>query len=324
MAQRIWNPRRNSLLSENDNVYVFHSMMQKIAEEMHQTTGSAYVFKKVPGQPANILDFCTMPSGFLTAALKINVGAKATAFSMPFEKAAPKIWIPEGADVAVKHVDIAMLAADMGCTDIVSDVTEPEPEPEAERERYVMERQLADDDKFGLIFCDGHVIHDAEERLVYRTWWRKQQRISTSHLALGLEHLVPGGTLIMLLTKPEGWGTAGLISFFSKISHVRLFKARCYVAERPSFYLIATNVQSQSPLAMGLMERCKTQWRTAALGSDDECKTAFGRYDGTEEARLVEDFGPELVVLGRDVWSTQARALTMARLALQGQGQGQG
>lgn len=87
-----------------------------------------------------------------------------------------------------------MLAADMGVTDI------PEKHPDA---RKFLPCQMRETQLFDLVLCDGHVLRThAPTRASYRET-REPARLKTTQLALGLEHIKPGGTMIVLFHKVE-------------------------------------------------------------------------------------------------------------------------
>lgn len=75
--------------------------------------------------------------------------------------------------------------------------------------------------------------------------------------------------------------------------------------------MVATNVESQHPEAVEAVKRLKESWRIATFGSDEEYgKMALDKDPSVE--KLVEDFGPELMKLGKAIWKRQANALAKA------------
>ncbi|KAM0248136.1 hypothetical protein ACHAQJ_009581 [Trichoderma viride] len=285
----------------------FYNMMKGIANEMNQATGALRVRVKGPGK-AQILDFCTAPGGFLESAIKMNSGARATAFSLPPTQGGHEVIMPLGSNVTFKYADVTMFAGDLGYTDMV-----PEENPEAES--FVLGRSISPEQRFHLVFCDGQVLR-THVRAAYRERW-ESRRLTATQLAIGLEHVSPGGTMVVLLHKLDATDTASLVYTFSRFSSIKLFKPSRAHAKRSSFYMIATNIQNDSPHAREAIEDWKLMWRIMTFGSDEERqKAAEGHMD---EQQLVEQFGPDLVRLGKGIWEIQAGALEKAPFMQAGQ-----
>ncbi|RFU79601.1 methyltransferase family like protein [Trichoderma arundinaceum] len=274
-------------------------MMKGIATEMNQATGALRVQVKSPGK-AQILDFCAAPGGFLESAMRMNFGSKAMGFSLPPTQGGHEVIMPLSPSVTFKYADITMFAGDMGCTDI--------PRDNSEAEDFVLERSIGPERLFNLIFCDGQVLR-THVRAAYREQW-EARRLTATQLAIGLEHVSPGGTMVVLLHKLDAVDTASLVYTFSRFSSIQLFKPSRAHAKRSSFYMVATNIRSGSPHAKEAVEAWKLMWKVMTFASDEERqKISQGHMD---EQALVEQFGPDLVRLGRGIWETQARALEKA------------
>ena len=114
--------------------------------------------------------------------------------------------------------------------------------------------------------------------------------------------------MVVLLHKVETWDTVSVLYPFSKFSKIQLFKPPFYHASRSSFYMVATNIQSKHLDAIALVEDRKRLWEVATFGTDDEYDRAL--HESESKARAVlDEFGPRLIELGRDIWVTQARGL---------------
>lgn len=137
---------------------------------------------------------------------------------------------------------------------------------------------------------------------------REASRLVFIQLALGLEHLRPGGTMIVLLHKVESWNTVTLLRRFSQFSSVRVFKPKAGHAKRSSFYMIVTNTQSQHGNAIPAAPRWKAIWKAANFGSDEEYQAILDGNEPTVEEMLCE-FGAGLAERGREAWKVQADAL---------------
>ncbi|KAL6897677.1 hypothetical protein GGI43DRAFT_424025 [Trichoderma evansii] len=292
---------------DGKTITFFYKMMKGIAKEMNSTTGGALrVHARRPDKP-QILDFCTAPGGFLESAIKINFGARATAFSLPPTQGGHEIIMPLDSSVAFKYADVTMFAGDMGYTDV------PAENPDAEN--FVLERSVRPEQRFHLVFCDGQVLR-THVRAAYRERW-EARRLTATQLAIGLEHVSPGGTMVVLLHKLDAPDTASLLYTFSKFSTIQLFKPKKAHAKRSSFYMVARDIHNDLPQAREAIEAWKLMWKILTFAPDeDRWKAADGHMD---EQLLVEQFGPALVRLGKSIWEIQAEALEKAPFMQAGQ-----
>jgi len=278
---------------------IFYEMMKEIGQEMHRSTCALAISKMAPNSPT-ILDMCMAPGGFLVTTLNINPGARALGFSLPVSKGGHKALLPRDPNVTLKFLDITMLAADMGVKDI------PAEHPEA---KNLLSQQLNPGQLFDLVLCDGQVLR-THVRAAYRQM-REARRLTVTQLAIGLEHVKIGGTMVVLLHKVEATDTVSLLYRFSKFSSVMLFKPTRHHAKRSSFYMIATNIQSQHCEAVLAVERWKREWKVATFGTDVEYEEEL-RAACLNAEEVLGEFGIELVRLGREIWEIQARALEKA------------
>lgn len=278
----------------------FYNMMKQIGAEMQSSTGAFTIFDTGFWQPS-ILDFCMAPGGFVATALNVNPEAQATGFSLPPASGGHEILLPSEPNLTINLLDVTMLAADMDVTDI------PPDHPEASK--FVKSSRFAPNQLFDLVICDGHVLR-THQRLEYRERL-EPSRLTTSQLALGLGRLRPGGTMIVLLHRLGAWHNVSLMYRFSKFARVRLFKPKNWHAKRGSFYMIATDIKSRGREAASAVEAWKKEWKTATFGTYEEYCNAVAAEDLDVEKVLAE-FGPKLVELGRNVWKIQADALAKA------------
>jgi 23S rRNA U2552 (ribose-2'-O)-methylase RlmE/FtsJ len=278
---------------------IFYKMMKDIGQEMHQLTCALAISKIAPNSPT-ILDMCMAPGGFLATALSINPGAHALGFSLPVSKGGHKALLPTDSNVTLKFLDITMLATDMGVTDI------PAEHPDA---KNMLPQHFDPGQLFDLVLCDGQVLR-THVRAPYRER-REARRLAVTQLAVGLEHLKIGGTMVVLLHKIEAADTVSLLYTFNKFSSVMLFKPTKHHAKRSSFYMIATDIQSQHFEAIQAVETWKRQWTVATFRTDEEYEEEL-RAMCLNAEEVLDEFGTELVRLGREVWGIQARALKKA------------
>lgn len=272
-------------------------MMKEIGEEMHQST-LALAIPDTAG--STILDMCMAPGGFLAKALEKNPEACALGLSLPISDGGHRVLLPNAPNWTLDFLDITMLSADMGVTEI------PVEHPDASN---MLPQRFDSFQLFDLILCDGQVLR-THIRAAYREM-KEARRLLTTQLAIGLEHVKVGGTMIVLLHKVESMNNVSLLYTFSKFSSVKLFKPTKHHAKRSSFYMIATNIQSQHCEAALAVEEWKRQWRIATFGSDSEYEEAFGTACLNVE-KVLGEFGGDLVRLGRGVWRTQSNALRKA------------
>ena len=140
------------------------------------------------------------PGGFPDVALKSHPRSRALDFRLRIHKGGHKVLLPECKDVTLRFLDVTMLAADMGEANI------PKEHPDAGN---FFPQQFSPWESFDLVICDGRVLR-TYVRPPYRER-REARRLAVSQLALGLEHVKPGGTMIMLLHRLELWYTVSLV-----------------------------------------------------------------------------------------------------------------
>ncbi|KAK2005262.1 hypothetical protein LZ32DRAFT_546434, partial [Colletotrichum eremochloae] len=278
---------------------IFYTMMQKIGLEIHRNTNAFRIQKDGLSQP-KVLDMCMAPGGYLETALKVNPKARVVGFSLPVESGGHRVLLPRKYGLEPRFLDITMLAEDMGVTDV------PVEHPEHAK---FLPRQLNSEDLFDLVLCDGQVLR-THSRADYREK-REARRLTLTQLALGLEHTSPGGTMVVLLHRLEAWDTVLLLYTFRSFATVTLFKSTTSHAKRSSFYMVARNIQSQQAEARHAIERWKAIWKAATLKNNEEYWTALRQGEPSVE-KVLDEFGPELVEMGKGIWATQAKALAEA------------
>lgn len=273
--------------------------MQKIGQELHDSTG-AFTIGSSQGNPPNFLDLCMAPGGFLGIAMQLNPHSTATAYSLPVVIGGHKILLPTNSNVKIRLLDVTLLAADLGVEEI--------PKDHPDRGNF-LPREFSNGRVFDAVICDGQVLR-THTRASYREN-REARRLTVTQLALGLEHIKSGGTMIVLLHKVEAMDTIELLYRFNRFSVVKLFKSSKSHAKRSSFYMVATDIQTgHSEVAMAISQ-WKRMWEVATFGSGDEYESQL-RENSSRAQDVLDDFGPELVRMGKKIWDTQARALFKA------------
>ncbi|OQE32774.1 hypothetical protein PENFLA_c001G06378 [Penicillium flavigenum] len=296
------NALRNADESDENTAAYFHNFMSTTAREFDKAT-NAFQVQRVDSTPPAILDMCMTPGALLEIALKRNPGARALAFSLPVSCGGYKTSLASNLNTKRVFLDLTMLAADMGVDQI--------PEGHEDTENF-LPQQLEEGRLFDLVICDGQVLRQHSSAPYGGS--RGARRVAITQLALGLQHLRPGGTMIVLLHRPEAWNTVNLIWKFHKVSSVRLFKPKSCYTKRTTFYMVATNVESQRPEAIEAVKLWKRIWRMATFGSDEEYGKVLWDEEPSVEA-LLENFGPELVKLGKAIWKTEADSLAKVPFA---------
>jgi hypothetical protein len=130
-------------------------------------------------------------------------------------------------------------------------------------------------------------------------------------LVLGLEHVIAGSTMIVLLHKPEEMNTAKILQSFSHFSSVKLLKPVQSHAKQSSFYMIASNLQPNHLKAVEAVESWKHAWKVATFGTDEDRANEAHR-ECSAAVQLLNDFSPDLIRMGQRIWDIQARALAKA------------
>ncbi|KAK0932462.1 hypothetical protein LTR29_015975 [Friedmanniomyces endolithicus] len=280
---------------------IFYEMMKNISHDMHKATGVFDILTTSTDNP-KILDFCVAPGGYLETSMWHDPRAQATAFSLGTDQGGHEILMPPNPRIAVKFMDITMLAADMGVDTI------PAGHPDFAN---FLPRELAPNQFFDLVICDGQVLRtNVHARAEYRES-REATRLTLTQLALGLDHLTPGGTMVVLLHHMETWGTLCLMRKMHQFASVQLFKhPKCH-AKRSAFYMIATKVNARCPQATEAIEEWKGIWKVATFGSEEAYRDVMHASDA-EVHSLLKNFGPRLVEIARPIWVIQAKALEKA------------
>lgn len=248
------------------------------------------------------------PGGFLKAAMERDPEIQVTAFTLPDTVGGHEILLDAHLreKINLRMLDVTMLSEDMG----VSPTNISYHYAQHIDRRNFLPQQLPHDLKVDLVLCDGQVLR-THSRAAYREPVEATRLISVQ-LALGLEHLRPGGTMLIMQHRFELWDSLTLLHTLSKFSDdVRVHKPSKAHSKRSSYYVVAKNVQSQSLAAKEAIGRWKNTWRIATFGTPEEIRKV--RTPSVEKVdELLEEFGTTLVRLGVPVWRTQAEALSKA------------
>lgn len=275
--------------------------MRQIGDEIQDVTGAL----SLPQSHKEVLDICMAPGGYSASALKYSPHARISGITLPDSLGGHPLLIKDSR-VDVQHMDITMLAAEYGVSDI------PEDHPDVSN--FSPDRPWAKK-SFDLVFCDGQVLRTHTPHVASYRKQREASRLSCSQLILAMQRIKPGGTFIMLLHKVEMWNTMKLLSVFNGISQIELLKPVTSHKTRGSFYLIAKNVQPHHPEALVAIKEWKEAWKKATFppSADEEKQNRRGFVEGHEEvSSLLASFGERLIELGEPVWQIQKDALRQA------------
>lgn len=277
-------------------------MMRRIGDEMEEDTGAISLQRP----SAAVLDLCAAPGGFIATALRYNPSASVCGISLPKTLGGHRMLVNFGkADtrVTIRFMDITSLGTEYGVDP--SDVA---------RHKLSSERPYLGQ-TFDLVFCDGQVLRTHAQHRDQVREHLEARRLTCSQIILGLQRIQEGGTLIMLLHKVEAWNTRQTLRTFSSFADVQLFKPKKYHAARSSFYMIATDVKSNSPAARTAVETWKAIWRDATVGQanpDQEGSeiVSSSKDREPEVQELLDEFGIQLMQLAEPIWSVQKTALS--------------
>lgn len=161
---------------------------------------------------------------------------------------------------------------------------------------------------FDLVTCEGGVLRPHQALLGSHREQREAHRLKASQLALALSRVKQGGKMLVLLHKPETWNSLSLFYAFSKFATVKLFKPSQQHQYKSSFYMLATDIQSQSEEARRLVRQWTTEWKVVTFGSDEEYQEVV-REHAFDVDEVLEEYGKEWIDLSMQVWVTQRDGL---------------
>jgi 23S rRNA U2552 (ribose-2'-O)-methylase RlmE/FtsJ len=296
-GDRYWqNRREQSDTATEDAARAFYDMTKQIAEEMQAKT-SALTPGDLGIQPFQVLDLCMAPGGFTWGTLEYNPDAIAYGITLPLEIGGYKNWFTLSAEY-VKFMDITMLASEFGIGTI--------PTSHPDHSLFLAERPFVDQ-RFQLIFCGGAVLR-GHERSEHRREFERT-RLTTSQLILAMQRIIPGGTMVILLRRPDTWDVVHLLHQFNSFANIQLFKPYKKHAVRSTFYLVAKNVQPEAESANAALEEWKKSWSRATFGGDEGTGEKDPEMDVEAVKKVLDEFGPKLIELAIPVWKIQAGAL---------------
>ena len=276
--------------------------MKGIGDELQDRTGALFPPATSSG-PLRILDLCMAPGGFSASASKYNPEALIYGISLPQSQGGHEMLF-ESLNLQVLYLDVTMLAAEFGTTDI------PATHPDAGS--FILERPFLGE-SFHLAFCDGQVLR-THSRAQYRERY-ESLRLSISQLILAVQRIESGGRLIVLLHRVDSWRILQLIHQVSRFAEVQLFKPVKKHADRGSFYLVAKDLKPESEAAKEAVEEWKRTWWTTTFESKDRVgDDETGDNEGLVQ-NVLDEFGEKFIDMARPVWKIQEDALSNKKYA---------
>lgn len=269
-------------------------MMQRVGAKMQEATG---VFALSSKRPSMLALGCA-PGGFVGTALKVNPDVQIIGITLPAKDNGVECLV-RNRRLSLIEADVTMLAADLGMAE--SDM--PADHPDADN---FLARQIRPRQQFDLVTCEGGVLR-THEVASYREH-REASRLRTSQLAIALARVRPGGSMVVLMHKAETRNSLCLFYTFSRFARIRLFKPDVQHQHRSSFYMIATDVQSQGEAAQRAVRQWTNEWKAATFGTDDEYREEI-RSNAMDIDEVLKEFGGEWVEMCREVWTLQIQGL---------------
>jgi hypothetical protein len=245
------------------------------------------------------------PGGFAQTVLSKHQDARIWGITLPSDMGGLSIMLPKWRDdlrIRVEFADITMLANEMGrpATSI--------PTQHLDIAKFSTKRPFQDE-TFNLVFCGATGAKTQLERTdAEHHELHKRLRLATSQLIFALQRLRNQGSLVLVMHKPESFDTAEIIRTFIKCSRVRLFKSKRKHAITSSFYMVATEVNTQSEEMRSAFVKWKRQWEAATFQPDQEPSDCL-RASEDQVREMLAEFGPQLIDLATPLWKTQADAL---------------
>jgi 23S rRNA U2552 (ribose-2'-O)-methylase RlmE/FtsJ len=284
---------------------------------MHQATGAF----DSPGSSSRVLDICLAPGGFAKFILELQGDSTICGVTLPRTQDGYDVVVPFGPfdpRVQILFADVTACGLDYGLTAV-------ECTKFSTKDLTLTTRRPFFGHSFDVVVCDGH-IENVQKKVGAGKWRRAQRRddddeddpaigrgkatsLMYAQLILGMQRLKPGGTLVMLLFRAENWFSLQLINTFDQIAEIQLFKPAHRFAAKPSFYLVAKNVQTRSETALHAIEDWKIAWRWATLRNNPRYPYIPFRADPTDVEKFLEERGERMVELAEPIWKIQADGL---------------
>lgn len=271
--------------------------MNNVAWKMQQATG---VFN-LPDHRPTVLSFAFAPGGFIGRVLQSNHNVQVTGITLSASDGGIPVLVKDKRLETI-YADIPLMTGDMGL--LAADI--PPDHPDATN--FIRDKKIRPRAQFDLVTSEGGVLRPHLASLGSHRERREAHRLKASQLALALSRVKTGGSMIVLMHKAESWNTLCVLYTFSKFSKLRLFKPDQEHQYKSSFYMIATDIKSQSKEAQAAVEEWKREWKAATFGTDEQYQEEV-RKNALDVNQVLEEFGDEWIELSKDVWNKQLKGL---------------
>ncbi|KAF2402650.1 hypothetical protein EJ06DRAFT_555251 [Trichodelitschia bisporula] len=280
--------------------------MQNIAEELNQATGAFELSNRRP----DVLDLCMAPGGYLAYALKKYLLMLANAVTLGREKGGYAIHVPydrRDSRVQVSFRDVTLLGYELGMANVPEAIEAARVHPD--NDELLCPWPFAAPTNYHLVLCDGQVLR-THGRAEYRESC-ESTRLMCSQMAIALQRVHIGGTIIALMHRAYQWNVFALLAGFAKFSDLQLFKPTCAHRESSSFYLVAKNLRPDSAEAKGMVEKLRRAWMACTF---PELGMSTAVFDSSKDAvnQAVAEFGDTLLEMAKPIWEIQTEALRAA------------
>ena len=240
------------------------------------------------------------PGGYTASAIKFNPNANVFGVTLPTALGGHPVLLQSRNPTKIVCTDITMEAAELGVSDL--------PEEHPDLALFKRKRLLPEEARFDLTFCDGQVLRThAEHRHRYREP-HEATRLISAQLVISMQHIRPGGTMIILLHNCDEWKTLQLLQIFDRFSRIQLFKPNPEHASRGSFYLIAQDVNPDHSHALAAKDSWLQAWKDATFSRKQQALPSE-----QEVLDVLHAFGERLIELAEPIWAIQKQGIENAK-----------
>ncbi|KAI5803837.1 hypothetical protein EDC01DRAFT_645010 [Geopyxis carbonaria] len=302
VAERYFTKQRTTADSSSSNKktqWGFYKRMIDIAEEINLATG---IFAFPRNQRIRILDTCMAPGAFSDYAIRQSPLCKVDGLTLPAESGGHEVLVrPSKGKISITYTDVTLHSLFLPAGHSI-------PADFPDRLDFDNNPPLPQLSFYDIIICDGQRLrtHEHGER---RGW--EPGRLLLSQLILGLNHIKPGGSMLVLLHRVEQWNTVSLMYRFSEFSDISLFKPNKGHANRSSFYLIAQNIRPSH--AAPWIEHLKLCWYKMTFEGEEGRGIGLDCAEDMEVEDVIKAFGSTLMQKGHEIWKRQRDALRSAK-----------
>ncbi|KAL8951647.1 MAG: hypothetical protein Q9222_002408 [Ikaeria aurantiellina] len=285
--------------------YRFHTIHLEIGRQL-RAVGAFDVDSESPSA-IKALNLCMAPGAYTAIILEQHPDAAISGITLPSKVGGHKMIIHYGQydpRVEVRFMDITMLLSKFKGKVIGIPRGHPDAMNFVESSPFVGQT-------YDLVLCDGQTLR-THKKAGYRET-REPRRLLAAQVVFGMTRLNPGGTFVILLHKADAYDTMKLLRDFCSFADVELFKPEAAHQQRSTFYMIAKRVQSTCAEARRFIEDWQDAWIQATFGGDAGTGIDRATPEKAEVDALLEEFGPQLMNMAREIWSIQAKALQRSK-----------